>query len=514
MTTGLWSNRPQETFVDIQQGGAGNAWAIFDRDGQVDGPSGGGQSVESRWGRGDNGGFEPRGSVVTGNPERFTGQLSTRLKYEEFLETLQQTKCFYNLRVRQICDNPYELTNYKAAINYNEGFTTSRSYSDNLAMATEDNEADLMDQYDFSAINEQRYLKCRHDDIKKTWSDIAINKVRNVSTIRCGGGDCGIAKNGNEDYVAVTDTDNTPGYSGNPAPNLLYTTDKGVNWTAVAVPLFPSGNLLDVVRAGGLILVACPTVGVAYARWQDIIDGVANPNLWTLSSGFTAPNGPNALAVVNGTLVLAVGNNGRIWQSTDGGLTFTLIDSTTTSVTLNAVNFASENLAWVAGNSGVLLRLVISSGSVATISIIPVRTSAGVTLSSNILTVNVPSLRTNEVYVGTAAGTVWRSRTATNTRVFFDTLNFVLSGNGQITDIQFAGYRGEVMFVIQTNASSNSRVLRDLSGGAMGNDVEIIGDFTSPANNKMNSIAPASVNEAITVGEVVNSYGWIGKVAA
>lgn len=510
----LWSNRPTNTFVDVQPGGSGNAWAIFDRDGGINGPSGGGQPVESRWGRGDNGGFEPRGTVVTGNPERFTGQLSTRLKYEEFLLTLQQTNCFYNLRVRQICDDPYQLTNYKAAIVYPESFTTSRSYSDNLANATEDNEADLMDQYDFSAITESRYLKCRHDDIKKTWSDFAFNRVRNVSTIRCGGGDCGIPQQGNENYVAVTDVDNTPGYAGNPAPNLYYTTDRGVNWSSVAIPLFPNGNATDVVKAGGLILVACPTFGVAYARYQDILDQVPNPNVWTLSSGFSAPNGPNALSVVDGSLVIAVGNNGRIWQSTDGGLTFTLIDSTTTAVTLNAVSFASENLAWIGGNSGVLLRVSIANGVVATIAIVPVRTTAGVTLSSNILTVQAPSNRVNEVYVGTAGGQVWRSRAATNSRVFFETLSFVLSGNGQINDIQFAGYKGEVMFVIQTNAASNSRVLRDLSGGAMGNDVEVIGDFTSPANNKMNSIATANVNEAVTVGEVVNSYGWIGKVAA
>lgn len=510
----FWNNRPKNTFVDIQQGGPGNRWLIFDRDGMVNGPSGGGQGVESRWGRGDDGGFVPIGSVVTGNPERWTGQLSTRLKQEDFLEDLQKTNCFYNLRVRQICDDPYNLLNYTAAIVYAEGFTTSRSYSGNLAQAAEDTQEDLMDQYDFSAILESRYKKARHDDIKKTWIDVAYNKVRNVSTIRCGGGDCGIPKQGNEDYVAVTDTDASPGYAGNPAPYLAYTTDKGVNWSFVAIPLFPSGNALDVVKVGGLILVACPTVGIAYASWQDILDGIPNPNLWTLSSGFTAPNGPNALAVVNGNLVLAVGNNGRIWQSTDGGLTFTLIDSTTTAVTLNSVVFASENLAWIAGNSGVLLRVTISNGNVATIALVPVRTSAGVTLSSNINVVATPSLRSNEVYVGTAVGTVWRSRSATNTRVIFETLSFTQSGNGQITDIQFAGYKGEVMFVIQTNATPNSVVLRDLSGGAMGTDVEVIGSYTSPPNNRFNSLAPASVNEAITVGEVVNGYGWIGKVQA
>lgn len=509
----LWNNRPEQTIVDIQQGGPGNPWLVFDRDGMINGTSGGGQSVESRWGRGDNGGFEPIGTIVTGNPERFTGQLSTRLKLEKFLLTLQQTRCFYNLRVRQVCDSPFELTNYTGAIVYPESFTTSRSYSDNLAQAAEDNQVDLMDQFDFSATIESRYLKLRHDDIRKQWSDFAYNKIRNVSTIRCGGGDCGVPKQGNEEYVAVTDTDNTPGYSGNPAPNLYYTTDQGVNWSNVAIPTFPNGNGLDVVKAGGNILVACPTVGVAYCRYQDLLDGVTNPNLWSASSGFTAPNGPNALAVVNGTLVLAVGNSGRIWQSTDGGLSFTLIDSSTTSQNLNYVVFAGETLAWAVGNSGVLLRLTIVNGSVANVAAVPLKTSAtAAPITSNLNCVAVPSGRLNEVYVGTAAGAVYRSRSATGARVFFESLTFPDSGNGTITDIQFTGYKGEVMFVIQTNNASNSRVLRDISGGAMGANVEIIGGYTSPANNKINSLAPASINEAVTVGEVVNTYGWIGKV--
>jgi hypothetical protein len=48
----------------------------------------------------------------------------------------------------------------------------------------------------------------------------------------------------------------------------------------------------------------------------------------------------------------------------------------------------------------------------------------------------------------------------------------------------------------------------------MGTDVEEVNAYTAPANNKFNSIAVADVNNAITVGENVNSYGWVGRVTA
>jgi hypothetical protein len=504
----LWSNRPGNTFVDIRKGGAGNTWQPLERDGQVNAPSGGGQPVESRFGRGENGELTPVGSIVTGNPERWTGQMMTRLKTEVFLSELTKIRCFFDIRVRQICDDPYTLTNYTAAIAYDEAWVTSRTYSDNLANATEDTEADLMNQYDFSAIYEYRYKKLRHDNVQKTVSDFAFNKVRNVSPVRCSS-DCGVQTDGNEEWIAVTDTDNTPGYASNPAPLFYYTTDKLENWSSIYINVFPNGNATDVVKAGEYVLAASPTFGVAYARYQDIKDGAVNPNVWTLATGFTAPNGANKLAVVNGSTVLAVGNGGRIWRSTDGGLSFTLIDNgVTTSQNLNAVVFANEVLGWIGGNAGVLLRY--SNG---VISQVIVQTSAALTLSSNINVVATPPGRDNEVYVGTAGGQIWRTRQSTANRPLFEVLVFDQTGNGQINDLQFAGYKGDVMFIVQTNAASNSRVLRDNSGGAGGSpNIEVVGGYTSPANNGINSLAVADQNEAVTVGEVVNSYAWIGHV--
>lgn len=510
-TPGQWSNLPENTVVDIRRGGPGNAWEILDLDGGLGAMAGGGQGVTSRWGRGKNGGYVPRGSVREGNPERFTGQVTMRLTSEKFLTQLRKLNCYFDIRVRQKCDDPYNLLAYTEALTYQESAHTSRTYSAELALAIDATEADMMRQLDISAITEDGYKKLRHDNIQQTTSDFAFNKVRNISSVRCDGS-CGVAQFGEEQWVAVTDSDNTPGYASNPAPLLIYTTD---NWTtrgSVYIPLFPNGNAVDVVKVGDLILVACPTVGVAYARWQDIVDGVPNPNLWTLATGFTAPAGANALAV-SGSVVLAVCNGGVVKRSTDGGFSFTTIDNgATTTENLNDVEFATEMQAWAAGDNGCLLRIVETS-----VSRVIVQDSTGTVLSANINVVAVPDLRTSEVYLGTVGGQIWRTRTSNASKVIFEVLTFVQSGNGQITDLVFAGYKGDVLFVIQTNSNNNSRVLRDLSGGLMGTSVEVIGDYTSPVNNKFNSIAVVDQNRAITVGETVgtpNSYGWIGRLTA
>ncbi len=86
------------------------------------------------------------------------------------------------------------------------------------------------------------------------------------------------------------------------------------------------------------------------------------------------------------------------------------------------------------------------------------------------------------------------------------------SGSGSIDDIQAGGFRGSVLFILQSNAANTSRVLRDITGGATAMKIENVGDFTNPANFRLNSIAPASITRAITVGQIHETYAFIGSV--
>ena len=89
---------------------------------------------------------------------------------------------------------------------------------------------------------------------------------------------------------------------------------------------------------------------------------------------------------------------------------------------------------------------------------------------------------------------------------------FDKSGTGSVADLYFVGYQGNVLYVLQSAADSTSRILRDFSGGNLGTDVKIVGDFVAPGNFGMTSMAFANVNMGITVGNVHGSYAYIGKV--
>jgi hypothetical protein len=75
-------------------------------------------------------------------------------------------------------------------------------------------------------------------------------------------------------------------------------------------------------------------------------------------------------------------------------------------------------------------------------------------------------------------------------------------------------YERHTLMFIQTDASSDSRIMIDRSGGNLGANAVGLGSFASPVNNGYNSIAPASVNYALFAGEIVSTYAFIGRLSA
>jgi hypothetical protein len=510
-----WSSRPQNSDIFVRKG-AGNPWLALELDAETDAPSGGGQSYESRWGRGANGGLALRGTAVTGNPERIDGQMMLRLRSETYLTSLQKMKCLPDFLILQACAVKGIPLNYTMALGLLEAPITSRGYSENLANATEDNEPDVKETYDYSAALDYRTKKMQHLDISGTWSDFAYNKAISVGATQCAG-DCGPESDGAQEFWLVSDRDTTPGYSALNVPKFDWTTDQaGSVRNSVYVDVLGNSDGVDVVRMGNNIVVVS-TTGVAYASIQNVYDQVANP--WTLATGITGT--PKAIAVIDALTAYLVGASGKIWKSTDGAASWTLIDNgATTSQNLNSIAKASDTLLWIGGNSGVLIKLiVIGSGTTSsqTISLVNIITSAGASILSageNINVVAAPPFR-DEVYLGTSGGKIVRSTRANVTRPIFENKSFPKSGTGQINDLQFVGYKGNMLFILQRNAAGNSRVLRDISGGYLtDSQTEVIGDFTTPVNNQMNSIAPANENYAMVVGEVESTYAYVGSVLA
>jgi len=505
---GLWSNLSERTATYIRAGGAGNRWTLFDENGaMVDGPTGGAADVESRFGLDSRGRRTYLGAIKQGDNARFTTTISARIELARLVSQLRKGDCPFDLMEIQRCGD-LAVLNYNGGLLFYDGYTTNKSYSDPLAQLADNTEADIMRALDLSfAPIEDVAIKLVHKDITGTVSDFDFNKVISVGVPRCSG-DCGVigSNDGEQDFWAVTDADTTPGHGGFAAPRFLYTEDGGNTWNGSSVTALLGGNLFGVAKAGDYAIVAGST-GIAYAKFQDIKDGVSLP--WTLA--LSASN-INDVVFVSSDTGYACANSGIIYKSTDGGFTWSVLSNgAQTAQNLNSISFYDSTTGYFAGASGALVQYFNG-----TLTLMTVRTSVGgaaITANFNVVAAPPGPTRGNEIYIGTSTGLMYRCTNATGSYPLFAAMSGLDQlGSGSIDDIQFGGFRGSVMFVIQTNAANTSRVHRDISGGATQMQCEIIGGYTNPSNFGINSIAAASITRAITVGQIHETYGFIGSI--
>lgn len=510
-----WANTGDRSTVDMQPGGPGNGWQVMDVNAQLDAPSGGARARTTLWGRDEKGGIAPRGFVYTGNPDDWTSNLSYPLTNENALKRLN---CPFTIRARQYCSpNRSNMASYAppGMKVYQQTTVTSFGYDNGLAMM-DGQGTDLNRTAALQSTFEDTWVALTHDDISLTTSDVAYNRVIGISSEVCQGA-CGLGTTEEDAWLAVTDKDASPAYGGGSAPWLYYTVDRWVTRTGVRIGNYIGADALDVVLAGNKVLVFSDTKPPIYANLADIYNGVADPLLWFNSSGTSesGTNYPRAAVAVDSNTILAVGSGGRIWLSTDGGVSYTKIYDTgsLTSQNLTCIDAQASGNAFVGGAAGTFIRLAKTPGASSfTGSLIVVRDASLNVLSSAVNSIRTPKTRGDEVYLGTAGGEIWRSRNVNATRVVFENKKFDQTGVGSITDMGFAGFQGNILFVVQTNVNSYSRILRDFSGGNLGGDVEPIGDFVTPGNFKINSIGVANANVATTAGEVHGTYGFLGLV--
>lgn len=488
----FWDNGRENTVIDYRLR-PGTAWTVLDVDAAMGALSGGRAGVESDWSRGFRTGSRPVGTRRTGNPERYTADVMIWWKTANFLSQLfdtikPRTQCdcvdpTIDIRIRNRCGDLTNKTEYNKALVLNNGASTSFSTDVALADMTDGVNEKVKQQESISALYLEKYQKLTHLDISGTIADVQLNKVIHVC---------------DDEWVAVGNAD-PASYLGQPVPKVYITTNNGATWVERAIVPFFSGNATDVLKVGELIIVVSPQNGVAYAQYSKIKAG--DTSAWALATGFTG-NFPNAASATDNNNIYFVGNGGRIWKSSDGGFSVAAVATSVTAQNLTTVHFASDDIGAIGGANGTLVRFRKGVYSLVPIS----------GLSAAINVVQIPPERLDEVYVGTANGNVYVSENFDETTVTFTTRGFFEAGNGQIRDIKFAGYLGSVMFVAQQSALGTARILRDLSGGFMANDVEVVGDYTSPSNFGFNSIATAEldVNSLMVVGNIHETYGYIG----
>lgn len=482
----------------------------------LDAPSGGGRPRTTAWGRGENGGLSPRAIIYTGNPPDFTANLTYPLTSETMLKRLN---CPFNIRARQYCA-PNRSSMLPITSPGMRGLlqTTVTKYGFDSGLAMMDGQGkDILRTVALDASLEAVWTPVAHDDISNNINDVKFNAIIRISAETCQGA-CGLGTTEEDAWIAVTAKDSTPTYGGSATPWLYWTVDRWVTRNAVRIGAFLSSDARDVVLAGQRVIVFSDTKAPVYAQLSSIYNGVVDPNLWAVSSGFSSISGsnfPTAAVAVDASTILCVGAGGRIWLSTDGGFTFTLIYDTgvLTSNNLNDIDAQVGGNAFVGGNSGTFIRLSKTPGASSyTGTVIVVKDAALNVLSSNINCVLTPSTRGDEVYLGTAGGEIWRSRNITQTLPLWFNMSIPNKGVGSIVDMDGAGYQGNTLFITQNDVNGNSRILRDFSGGNLGNDVEIIGDFVTPGNFGINAFATANVNMGVGVGNVHNGSAWVDMV--
>lgn len=516
----VWLAEGSSTAVDIRPGGPGNNWLILDSQGAIDGgPTGSGRDRTTLWGRGESGGLKPRGFIQTSNPKDWKVKYTYPLTSDNFLKKLGV--CAFDLRARQYCaPNRTNMTGFTSPgmIGFREVTSTGDGFDNSIAVL--DGQAkEIKVTADGMGTLKQNYAQLTHLDISNATNDVGNNQIIQIGADVCAGV-CGYPDANEEDSWAwVTAKDSTPTYSGSAVPWFYYTTDRFVTRTGVRIDTFTGVDATDVIMLGSRFVVFSPNKTPAYAAFADIVNGVAAPNLWFNCTGFTAissPNYPTAAVAINSSVAIAVGAGGRIWQTTDGGITWPLIDNAgISSVNYTCVTAQPDGNVFIGGASGTLVRLLkIPNSTAYTGSVIVVKDASGNTLSSTINCISTPSTRGDEVDLGTAGGEIWRSRNALATVPVFTNMPLLGKGSGQVIDIVFSGYKGDVMWILQNDANGNSRIIQDLSGSALGTDQNVIGSFLSPGNNGFKSIASCNPNFCTAVGNVHSSYGYLGAIMA
>lgn len=450
--------------------------------------------------------FENGGDIVivntkvsgTPSPDTFTLELAETV-IRDWISRLEGKK---TVRSRPFCNDYTDMLDIHPDIGaqvYSDVYNTSRTepvLADDTQNVTDAQRIVLGQR----ASGNFRLFPVEHTNISATVTDIAVNDILKLGRkkIAIGNDCCGDNENrdGTEEWLACTDQDDAT------LPHLLYSNDKGANWSDITLGGLTDADALSITKAGNNIVIGCGDTGggVFFLPLSDIQNADTGDTLTPIeSTGISAA--VTAVKAATSSTVYACGAAGAVYVSTDGGRTFVSAGSAVTASALNCIAVASEQLIWIGGAAGALVK--IDRGTMSLV-VVP-------SLSDAINCIAVPRFngRLCEVFLGTSGGEIIRSR---NKGVAW--LSIFDATVGAIDQIAFAGAGGQIMWVLQASGSSTSRVLRDHTGGVMHEgQYDIVGTYTSPANAGLNALAAADANFAMVVGEVSASQGYLGKIA-
>jgi hypothetical protein len=495
--------------VDVQIGGPGNAWDYLSACATLSGPTVPRGGTEIRWCQDPlvANGFKISSQFRTA-PDQVSADLMTKLGKIDYLD---QLNCPFSLRARFAdCGERENPANYDPImLSYCNTQLQEHSYDD-LVIGDPGDQDEILVTAPWQSNYEYRVKKLTSPSrigTAATLGDQAINDIEYCDAASCGG-NCGARTDGCSIIYGVTDADTSPYAAPNLVKGVKSLTTQVVTWTTTPI-LGLNSDIEGVECAGNRVIVSSNGDGaIAYS------DTPTDQDSWNVVSIANAPTAnKNALFARTAREIWLGSVSGFIYKSLDGGISWTAVHSAEiTSENINAVYAFDKDLVVAVGDNGVILKS--TNGGQTWVDISETSTTA-----ANLLAVVIPPGRPEEIYVGTNDGMIYRSTNEGGTLADtgdFAAMSFVGDGVGTVDDIDFCGPCGsDVMFILHNDSGPRGRVLRDLSGGNGGSDVEIISDYTQviAAGVDLNALACCGVNEVIAAGELVSSYPVVISIA-
>lgn len=454
--------------VDIQVGGPGNAWVYFSPCASMSGPSVSLGAIETRWCQDPNNAEKFVRSVrFRTAPDDITFDLMTKLTA---VNSLADLECPFGIRARFLnCSGSRNDPAQYAPImlGYTPAQLESKDYDDLVITDPGDNDEIVVT----APINASyEYIIEKMTSPARVGSAAELGAEAIVSLVLCGdascGGSCGAPSDGCDTLYALT-TETTGIYA---TPTLLVGSKNNTTnvWTWVQREVVGlTGGDADIVRCAGSRILVSSNSG------SDVVYSDDAGVTWTSVALASPPSANvNALFARTSQEVWVAAEAGYLFKSTDGGLSYdTILNGNLTSENYTAVFAYSADLIYVVGESGVVFKTSNGGSSWSTLT-----DELALANTINLLDVRVPDNRPNEVYVATNDGRIFRS---INTGTTWTAVSFSGSGAGTVDKIVFTGpANGEIMFIMHTDSSNRTRLLRDNSGGNGGSDVELVYNFS------------------------------------
>ncbi len=416
-----------------------------------------------------------------------TGRMSADT--ESKMLRLTRQRCEQDIAIHfGACTDPSQFNTFTKAIVLESALFTNYS-TDDLGALSSDEANPVNETIDTSS-------RLVYEQLPMSFSERGQDAVVNplVDVVICDSPTCGECADPSDGcYHAYAVNSGSSGSPGTP-PDLVYTTDKGVNWDPDDIDALGAGGTADAVACLGDYVAVVSHAGdtLVYKDKSDIGTIVGG---WTaIATGIVAAGSPTDAFAVGGYMFVC-GDGGYVYGTDDVTAGLTVLDAGTTTVQdLKAVHSISEYNAVAVGAAGAV---IYTEDQVTwTLATAPVAA-----------TLNCVWMKTeSEWWVGSAAGILYFT---VDKGVTWTTKALPGANYASITDIAFSNKL--TGFISANLTTTKGRLLRTYNGGYSWKVLPDTATGTMTAADTFDAIAacPYDPNYVIAVGTADNGTDGI-----